>query len=58
MRGRPINRTLRESVGTTVTLSGGYVDRYAGSGVGLGAGPLFGANATVTRAPNDRVRCV
>ena len=34
-----ITKPPRESVGTTVTLSGGYVDRHAGSGVGLGAGP-------------------
>ena len=38
-----------------MTLSGGYVDRNDGSGTGRGAGSLFGANATVTRAPNDRV---
>ena len=50
-----ITKPPRESVGTTVTFSGGYVDRYAGSGVGLGAGPLFGANATATRAPRDRL---
>ena len=50
-----ITKPPRESVGTTVTFSGGYVDRYAGSGVGLGAGPLFGANATATRAPSDRL---
>ena len=50
-----ITKPPRESVGTTVTFSGGYVDRYAGSGVGLGAGPVFGANATVTRAPRDRL---
>ena len=50
-----ITKLPRESVGTTVTLSGGYVDRNDGSGTGRGAGSLFGANATVTRAPNDRV---
>ena len=50
-----ITKPPRESVGTTVTFSGGYVDRYAGSGVGLGAGPLFGATATATRAPSDRL---
>ena len=50
-----ITKPPRESVGTTVTLSGGYVDRNDGSGTGRGAGSLFGANATVTRAPNDRV---
>ena len=50
-----ITRPPRESVGTTVTLSGGYIDRDAGTGAGLGAGSMFGANATVTRAPNDRL---
>ena len=50
-----ITKPPRESVGTTVTLSGGYVDRNDGSGTGRGAGSLFGANATVTRAPNDQV---
>ena len=50
-----ITKSPRESVGTTVTLSGGYVDRHAGSGVGRGVGSLFGANATVTRAPSDRL---
>ena len=50
-----ITKPPRESVGTTVTLSGGYVDRQDGSGTGLGAGSLFGANATVTRAPSDRL---
>ena len=50
-----ITKSPRESVGTTVTLSGGYVDRNDGSGVGRGVGSLFGANATVTRAPSDRL---
>ena len=50
-----ITKSPRESVGTTVTLSGGYVDRHAGSGVGRGVGSMFGANATVTRAPSDRL---
>ena len=50
-----ITKPPRESVGTTVTLSGGYIDRDAGSGAGLGAGSMFGTNATVRRAPNDRL---
>ena len=50
-----ITKSPRESVGTTVTLSGGYVDRHAGSGVGRGGGSMFGANATMTRAPSDRL---
>ena len=50
-----ITKPPRESVGTTVTLSGGYIDRNDGAGAGLGAGSMFGANATVTRAPSDRL---
>ena len=50
-----ITKPPRESVGTTVTFSGGYLDRDAGSGVGRGTGSMFGANATVTRAPSDRL---
>ena len=50
-----ITKRPRESTGTTLTLSGGHVDRHAGSTVGRGGGSLFGANATVTRAPSDRL---
>ena len=50
-----ITKRPRESVGTTVTLSSGWVDREAGSTIGQGAGSMFGANATVTRAPTDRL---
>ena len=48
-----ITKPPRESVGTTVTMSGGWIDREAGSTVGQGAGTMFGTNATVTRAPSD-----
>ena len=48
-----ITKPPRESVGTTVTMSGGWLDRDAGSTAGQGAGTMFGANATVTRAPSD-----
>ena len=48
-----ITRAPRDSVGTTVTMSGGWIDREAGSTVGQGAGTTFGTNATVTRAPSD-----
>ncbi len=48
-----ITRPPRDSVGTTVSMSGGWVDREAGSTLGQGAGTMFGANATVTRAPSD-----
>ena len=50
-----ITRPPRQSVGTTVTMSGGWIDRDAGSTVGQGVGSMFGTNATVTRAPTDRL---
>jgi outer membrane receptor protein involved in Fe transport len=50
-----ITKPPRQSVGTTVTMSGGWIDRDAGSTAGQGAGTLFGSNATVTRAPTDRL---
>ena len=50
-----ITRPPRQSVGTTVTMSGGWIDREAGSTVGQGVGSVFGTNATVTRAPTDRL---
>ncbi len=49
-----ITKTPREAPGTTVTFSGGLFSRGAGSTVGRGPGVLFGANATVAAAPNDR----
>ena len=48
-----ITRPPRESVGTTVTMSGGWMDRGAGSTAGQDTGTIFGTNATVTRAPSD-----
>ena len=50
-----ITRPPRQSVGTTVTMSGGWIDRDAGSTAGQGVGSVFGTNATVTRAPTDRL---
>ncbi len=50
-----ITRSPRQSVGTTVTMSGGWIDREAGSTAGQGVGSMFGTNATVTRAPTDRL---
>ena len=50
-----VTKPPRQSVGTTVTMSGGWIDRDAGSTVDRGAGTLFGTNATVTRAPTDRL---
>ena len=50
-----ITKPPRQSVGTTVTMSGGWIDRDAGSTIGQGPGTMFGTNATVTRAPTDRL---
>ena len=50
-----ITRPPRQSVGTTVTMSGGWIDRDAGSTAGQSPGTMFGTNATVTRAPTDRL---
>ncbi len=47
-----ITKSPRQAPGTTVSLSGGFFDRDAGSTAGEGVGTLFGANATVARAPN------
>jgi outer membrane receptor protein involved in Fe transport len=48
-----ITKSPRQAPGTTVSLSGGFFDRDAGSTAGKGVGKLFGANATVARAPNS-----
>ncbi len=48
-----ITKAPRDSVGTTVSMSAGWIDREAGSTVGQGAGTMFGSNATITRAPSD-----
>ncbi len=48
-----ITRAPRDSVGTTVSMSAGWIDREAGSTAGQGAGTMFGSNATITRAPSD-----
>ena len=50
-----ITRAPRDAVGTTLTMSGGWIDRDAGSTAGHGAGTLFGTNATFSRAPSDRL---
>jgi outer membrane receptor protein involved in Fe transport len=47
-----ITKSPRQAPGTTVSLSGGFFDRQAGSTIGKGVGKLFGANATVAVAPN------
>jgi outer membrane receptor protein involved in Fe transport len=47
-----ITKTPRQAPGTTVSISGGFFDRDAGSTVGKGVGKLFGANATVAKAPS------
>jgi outer membrane receptor protein involved in Fe transport len=47
-----ITKAPREAPGTTVSLSAGVFDRNAGSTAGQGMGSLFGANASVARAPS------
>ena len=49
-----LTKSPREAPGTNVTFNGGFLNRDAGSTAGTGAGGLFGANATVAQAPNDR----
>jgi outer membrane receptor protein involved in Fe transport len=49
-----VTKRPREAPGTTVTMNGGAFARNAGSTVGKGPGGIFGTNATVARAPNDR----
>src|SRR5256885_9357507 len=48
-----ITKSPREPKGTNVVLSAGGFSRDAGSGVGKGAGAVFGANATFADAPNS-----
>jgi outer membrane receptor protein involved in Fe transport len=55
-----ITKTPRETVGddkglTTVSLTGGFFDRDAGDTVGEGSGGTFGANASVSQAPSDKI---
>ena len=50
-----VTRDPRQSVGSTVSVWGGLHDRNAGSTAGLGSGSVYGANATVTRAPTRDV---
>ncbi len=49
-----LTKSPREAPGTTVTLNGGFFNRDAGSTAGKGIGTLFGANATVAKAPSNR----
>jgi outer membrane receptor protein involved in Fe transport len=48
-----ITKSPREARGSEVTLSGGLVNRNAGSTTGQGVGNVFSANATYADAPND-----
>ena len=50
-----ITKTPREAVGTTVSLSAGGFSRDAGSTAGKEMGTLFGANATISRAPTAKL---
>ena len=47
-----ITKTPREAPGTTVSFSAGGFSRNAGSTTGQKMGSLFGANATMSRAPS------
>ncbi len=49
-----ITKSPREAVGTSATITAGGFSRDAGSGVGAGAGGVYGANATLAQAPNSR----
>jgi iron complex outermembrane receptor protein len=49
-----ITKTPREAPGTVLTLSGGMVDRDAGSTVGKGAGGMFGAGVSTSQILNDK----
>jgi outer membrane receptor protein involved in Fe transport len=49
-----ITKPPRETVGTTVVLNAGGFGRGAGSTAGHGPGALFGGNASVAQAPNER----
>jgi outer membrane receptor protein involved in Fe transport len=49
-----ITKSPREAPGTTASLSAGGFGRDVGSGVGKGAGLLFGSHASVARIVNDR----
>jgi outer membrane receptor protein involved in Fe transport len=48
-----ITKSPREQKGGSVVLNAGGFSRDAGSGVGTGAGSIYGANATFADAPNS-----
>ncbi len=48
-----ITKSPREAPGGEASFTGGFMSRDAGSGVGKGAGGLFGANASFSAAPNS-----
>src|SRR5262245_43029542 len=55
-----ITKSPREAVGdgkglTTVTLTGGILNRDAGDTIDEGSGATFGANASVSQAPSDKI---
>jgi iron complex outermembrane receptor protein len=49
-----ITKTPRESAGTNVTLSAGTFSRDGGTTAGEASGMTYGANASITRVPNER----
>ena len=50
-----VTREPRQSVGTTVTMTGGWIDQNAGASAGQGHGSIYGANASINRAPSDKL---
>ncbi len=50
-----MTRRPRDAVGTTLSMSAGWVDRNAGSTAGDGPGFLHRTEASVARAPSDRL---
>ena len=50
-----ITKAPRDTLGTTVTMGGGWMDRNAGSTAGSGPGTTMTSNVSVSRAPSDTV---
>ena len=50
-----ITKAPRDTLGTTVTMGGGWLDRNAGSTAGSGPGTMMTSNVSVSRAPSDSI---
>ena len=50
-----ITKSPRDSLGTTVTMGAGWLDRGAGSTAGSGPGLMAGSSVSVSRAPSDTI---